>query len=106
MSLIKWTEEDGRVRLGLPSDLDLPMAQPLLDSLRAGLAASADVTVQADQVERISAACVQALVVAARDAAERGAAFTVAAPSEVLSEACEDLGLAAWLKEWSGESRA
>ncbi|MBF5096424.1 STAS domain-containing protein [Azospirillum sp. INR13] len=102
MSLIKWTEEDGgRIRLGLPSDLDLPMAQPLLDSLRAAFKASADVTVQADAVERISAACIQALVVAARDAADRGAAFVLAAPSEVLSEACEDLGLAAWLKQWS-----
>ncbi|WP_042443084.1 STAS domain-containing protein [Azospirillum sp. B510] len=102
MSLIKWTEEeDGRLRLGLPSDLDLPMAQPLLDSLRAALKASADVTVQADAVERVSAACVQVLVVAARDSAERGTAFAVAAPSEILSEACEDLGLAAWLKQWS-----
>ncbi len=102
MSLIKWTEEDdGRIRLGLPSDLDLPMAQPLLDSLRAAFKASADVTVQADAVERISAACIQALVVAARDAAERGAAFAILRPSDVLSEACEDLGLAAWLKQWS-----
>lgn len=101
MSLIKWTEEDGRVRLDLPGDLDLPMAQPLLDSLRAGLAASADVTVQAGVVERVSAACVQALVVASRDAAERSAGFAVATPSEILCEACEDLGLASWLKQWS-----
>ncbi len=101
MTLIKWSEEGGRVRLGLPSDLDLPMAQPLLDSLRAGFASSTGVTVQADAVERISAACVQVLVAAARDAADRGAAFAVAAPSEVLTDACEDLGLGAWLKQWS-----
>lgn len=101
MTLIKWSEDGGRVRLGLPSDLDLPMAQPLLDSLRAGFAASPDVTVQADAVERVSAACVQALVVAARDASSRGAAFAVADPSEALADACEDLGLAAWLKQWS-----
>lgn len=101
MTLIKWSEEAGRVRLGLPSDLDLPMAQPLLDSLRAGFAASRDVAVQADAVERVSAACIQALVVASRDAAERGAAFALAAPSEALADACEDLGLAAWLKQWS-----
>ncbi|CAO3414712.1 STAS domain-containing protein [Azospirillum endophyticum] len=101
MSLIKWTEDDGRVRLGLPSDLDLPMAQPLLDSLRAAFKASADVTVQAEAVERISAACIQALVVAARDAAGRGAAFAVATPSEIFAEACGDLGLAAWLTQWS-----
>lgn len=101
MTLIKWSEEAGRVRLGLPSDLDLPMAQPLLDSLRAGFAASRDVAVQADAVERVSAACIQALVVASRDAAERGSVFAVAAPSEALTDACEDLGLAVWLKQWS-----
>lgn len=101
MTLIKWSEEAGRVRLGLPSDLDLPMAQPLLDSLRAGFAASRDVAVQADAVERVSAACIQALVVASRDAAERGSVFAVAAPSEALADACEDLGLAVWLKQWS-----
>ncbi|WP_042695076.1 STAS domain-containing protein [Azospirillum sp. B506] len=101
MSLIKWTEEDdGRVRLGLPSDLDLPMAQPLLDSLRAAFKASVDVTVQADTVERISAACIQALVVASRDAAEQGIFFAILRPSEILAEACEDLGLAGWLKQW------
>ncbi|MBY6260560.1 STAS domain-containing protein [Azospirillum sp. 412522] len=102
MSLIKWTEgDDGRIRLGLPSDLDLPMAQPLLDSLRAAFKASADVTVQADAVERLSAACIQALVVAARDAAEQGISFAILRPSEILAEACEDLGLAGWLKQWS-----
>ena len=101
MTLIKWSEEDGRVRLGLPSDLDLPMAQPLLDNLRAGFATSTDVAVQAEIVERVSAACVQALVVASRDATERGARFAVVGPSEALTDACEDLGLAGWLKQWS-----
>jgi chemotaxis protein CheX len=101
MTLIKWTEEAGRVRLALPSDLDLPMAQPLLDSLRAAFAASADVTVHADAVERVSAACVQALVVATRDSAVRGAVFAIASPSESFAEACDDLGLQGWLKQWS-----
>ena len=88
MSLIKWTEEDdGRIRLGLPSDLDLPMAQPLLASLRAAFKASVDISVQA-------------LVVAARDAAEQGNSFAILRPSEVLADACEDLGLAGWLKQW------
>ncbi|MBP2300148.1 STAS domain-containing protein [Azospirillum picis] len=101
MSLIRWSELDGRVGLDLPGDLDLPMAQPLVDSLRAAFKASGDVTVRADSVERVSAACIQALVVASRDAAERGAAFALAAPSQTLLDACEDLGLAAWLNRWS-----
>lgn len=101
MTLIKWSEENGQVRLGLPGDLDLPMAQPLADSLRAAAAAAPCVLVQADAVERVSTACVQALVVAARDLAEHGGVFAVLSPSEALTEACEDLGLASWLKQWS-----
>lgn len=101
MTLIKWSEEGGQVRIGLPSDLDLPMAQPLVDSLRHGFATSDTVTVQADGVERISTACVQALLVASRHAAEQGATFAIAQPSEVLGEACDDLGLSPWLKQWS-----
>ena len=101
MTLIKWSDEGGQVRLGLPSDLDLAMAQPLVDSLRAGFAASDAVIVEANGVERVSTACVQALLVAARHAAEHNQKFAIAQPSEVLAEACEDLGLAPWLKQWS-----
>ncbi|WP_448204454.1 STAS domain-containing protein [Azospirillum sp. sgz302134] len=101
MTLIKWSDENGQVRLGLPSDLDLAMAQPLLDSLRAGFGASGTVIADASAVERVSTACVQALLVAARHAAEHNHTFAIAQPSEVLTEACEDLGLAPWLKQWS-----
>jgi len=101
VTLIKWSEENGRVHLGLPGDLDLAMAQPLVDSLRHGLGTSDAVTVQADAVERVSTACVQALVAASRHASESGQSFIIAQPSEVLAEACDDLGLSAWLKQWS-----
>ncbi|CAO3415594.1 STAS domain-containing protein [Azospirillum argentinense] len=101
MTLIKWSDEGGTVRLGLPSDLDLAMAQPLLESLRAGFAASQTVIAEAAAVERVSTACVQALLVASRHAAEQNRTFAIAQPSEVLAEACEDLGLDGWLKQWS-----
>lgn len=101
MTLIKWSEEAGEVRLGLPSDLDLAMAQPLVDSLRHGLGTSEKVLVQADGVERVSTACVQALLAASRHAEGAGQTFVIATPSEVLAEACDDLGLTAWLKQWS-----
>ncbi|WP_448189311.1 STAS domain-containing protein [Azospirillum sp. sgz301742] len=101
VTLIKWSEEAGQVRLGLPSDLDLAMAQPLVDSLRHGFGTSTDVLVQADAVERISTACVQALLAASRQAVDAGQTFIIAQPSEVLAEACDDLGLSAWLKQWS-----
>lgn len=101
MTLIKWSEEAGQVRLGLPSDLDLAMAQPLVDSLRHGLGTADRVLIQADGVERVSTACVQALLAASRHAVESGQSFIIAQPSAVLAEACDDLGLTAWLKQWS-----
>ena len=102
MTLIKWSEDAGQARLGLPSDLDLAMAQPLVDSLRHGLGTTTGtVVVQADAVERVSTACVQALLAASRHAADKGQTFIIAQPSEVLAEACDDLGLTAWLKQWS-----
>ena len=101
MTLIKWSDEGGPVRLGLPSDLDLAMAQPLLDSLRTGFGASDTVVADASAVERVSTACIQALLAASRHATEQNRTFAIAQPSEVLTEACEDLGLAPWLKQWS-----
>lgn len=101
MTLIKWSEEGGRVRLGLPSDLDLPMAQPLVDSLRHGFQTGESVTLMADAVERVSTACVQAMLIAAAHATETGRGFAIATPSEALRDTCDDLGLGPWLKQWS-----
>lgn len=100
VALIKWNEEGGHVRLGLPSDMDLPMAQPLVDSLRHAFAVGDKVDILADGVERISTACVQALLVASRTAAEGGQTFAVVGPSVPFADACSDLGLADWLKQW------
>ncbi|MGQ9366745.1 STAS domain-containing protein [Azospirillum sp. ST 5-10] len=101
MAEIRWSEAEGRVTLGLPGDLDLAMAQPLLDGLRAGFAKAGTVVVQAEAVERLSTACLQALLAASRHAADRGCRFAVERPSPVLVGACEDLGLAPWLQQWS-----
>ncbi|CAK0759208.1 STAS domain-containing protein [Azospirillaceae bacterium] len=101
MSLIKWNEENGQVRLGVPSDLDLPMAAPLVDSLRHAFNVGESVVVLADAVERVSSACIQALIVASRYSVESGQKFKVLSPSASLVEACADLGVADWLKQWS-----
>ncbi|MEI8396440.1 MAG: STAS domain-containing protein [Rhodospirillaceae bacterium] len=100
MSLIKWNEEDGQVKLGLPSDLDLPMAQPLVDSLRHAFAVGDKIDVLAAGVERVSTACVQALLVASRTAAESRQVFAIVTPSAAFTDACSDLGLSDWLKQW------
>ncbi len=38
---------------------------------------------------------------AARHAAEHGQRFAIVQPSTVVVDACDDLGLSAWLKQWS-----
>ena len=100
VALIKWSEEEGRVKLGLPSDLDLPMAQPLVDSLRHAFAVGDTIDILADGVERVSTACVQALLVASRTAAESRQKFAIVGPSVSFADACSDLGLSDWLKQW------
>jgi len=100
VALIKWNEDEGHVKLGLPSDLDLPMAQPLVDSLRHAFAVGDTIEILADAVERVSTACIQALLVASRTAAESRQVFAVVGPSASFTEACSDLGLADWLKQW------
>jgi ABC-type transporter Mla MlaB component len=100
VALIKWNEEEGRVKLGLPSDLDLPMAQPLVDSLRHAFAVGDTIEILADGVERVSTACIQALLVASRTAAESRQVFSIVGPSDTFVSACSDLGLSDWLKLW------
>jgi anti-anti-sigma regulatory factor len=100
VALIKWNEEGGHVRLGLPSDLDLPMAQPLVDSLRHAFTVGDVIEVMAEDVERVSTAGIQALLVASRTAAEGRQVFAIVSPSASLVDACSDLGLSDWLNQW------
>jgi anti-anti-sigma regulatory factor len=99
-ALIKWSEENGGVRLGLPSDLDLAMAPPLVESLRHAFAVGDSVEVLAEGVERISTACIQALLAASRLASESGQGFVIVTPSEAIVDVCSDIGLGDWLKQW------
>lgn len=101
MNQIKWNEEGGTITIGLPGDLDLAMSGPLTESLRSALAAGKPVVVNADLVERISSAPIQALLIASREAAQQNQSFAIHRPSEVVSETCDDLGLAGWLEQWS-----
>jgi chemotaxis protein CheX len=98
---IRWMEEADEVRIGLPADLDLPMAQMLLDSLRHAFSTPRALRIEAEGVERVSTACVQILLAATQQATERGVVLVIVRPSAALSEICDDLGLADWLKQWS-----
>ena len=90
-----------RVTLTLPAELDLAAAPALVDALRQAFGAAGEIRVAAAAVERVSSAAIQALVAASRLAALSGQRFNVSGASEILSESCADLGLDAWLAEWS-----
>lgn len=98
--MIKWSEENGRIRLGLPSDLDLPMAPSLVETLRRAYVERDTVEVLAGDVERVSTACLQALIAASRQAGEGQLGFAIIAPSDGVVDACADLGLGEWLNQW------
>jgi chemotaxis protein CheX len=101
VSLIKWSEEGGEARIGLPGDLDLAMATPLADALRHALSTEKPIRIAADQVERIGSAPLQALLAATKAAEQRALSLVIAKPSEVFVETCDDLGLSGWLEKWS-----
>ena len=101
LPLVHSEDDAGKVTLSLPDDLDLPVAVPLVESLRAAFNEYSDIVVIAATVERASTAAVQALVAATRHADFSGQRFAIAAPSDVLTDVCNDLGLAGWLEEWS-----
>lgn len=101
MSLIKWSEEGGEARIGLPGDLDLAMAAPLADALRHALSTEKPIRIAADQVERVGSAPLQALLAATKTAEQRALSLVIAKPSEVFVETCGDLGLSGWLEKWS-----
>jgi chemotaxis protein CheX len=101
LPLVHSEDDAGKVTLSLPDDLDLPVAVPLVESLRAAFNEYSDIVVIAATVERASTAAAQALVAATRHAEFSGQRFAIAAPSDVLTDVCNDLGLAGWLEEWS-----
>lgn len=101
MTGIRWIEETDRIGIGLPADLDLPMAQTLLDASRHALSTPRAIRVDAEAVERMSTACAQILVAASRSAVERGVEFAIIHPSDALVAFCADIGLADWLRRWS-----
>lgn len=98
---IRLTEDDEGVRITLPGDLDLGMSANLVENLRHAAKSGKPVRVEADRVERVGTAPLQALMIASREAERRGSSFGIVAPSEVFAETCGDLGLDSWLEKWS-----
>ena len=94
-------DSNGRLEIELPGVVDLPSSAELRDILLDALArdSAADVVLKAGGVERLSTACVQ--VILAATAGFKGAArrFEVETPSNAVTEAFAQLGLAADLQK-------
>jgi chemotaxis protein CheX len=78
----------------LPPLLDLPGAEPLCRELLARMLAAEPTVLDGSQVTRVSTPSAQVLVAARRSAEARGLSFKLNAPSNVLTEALTDLGIA------------
>lgn len=92
------TEDSESVSI-LPATLDRLAAESLCRTLQDGLLAGRPLQLDGSGVERVSTACLQVLLAAARSAAAREVPFAVTAPSDALIEALADLGLAGTLPD-------
>jgi anti-anti-sigma regulatory factor len=81
-------------RLVLPSLLDITAAELLCRLLIDCLSTVSSIVIEGADVARVSTAAIQVLLAAAGDATSRGISFRLNEPSEALSCALADLGLA------------
>lgn len=102
--MIDVAEQDGVTRLTLPGTLDQRTAAPLREAFLSAVGAGRAVVVDAAAVDRLSTACIQVLIAAGRAVQAAGQTFTVAAPSEALVSAFDDLGLFPVMMTWKIEA--
>ena len=77
----------------LPAELGLVAAEPLRAELASAIDAGIPLEIDGAAVERISTACLQVLLAAARAAARGDLSFRIVNPSQVLTDAVRDLAL-------------
>jgi anti-anti-sigma regulatory factor len=94
------TVAEGTVVVSLGSALDALAAAPLHLALADASARDMDVRLRGEDIERVSTPSLQVLLAAAREVEAQGHDFALAAPSATLTQALEDLGLAAEVKRW------
>lgn len=83
----------------LAPDLDLTQARPLLEEMIARYRLG-EIRIQAAEVYRVSTACVQVLMSAARSASNASVVFSIDNPSEAFLKALCDLGVETEFKNW------
>ena len=85
----------------LPVNLDISEAAGLKKALMLAVDADRDLTLDASDVERMSAACAQILIAADREVEERGRRVRFSAASAVMKTAMTELGLGQLMEKWS-----
>lgn len=91
------TGQDEAFVHALPSVVDLAAAEQLHHSLQESCAHDIALVINGAAVQRVSTACVQVLVAAARASRARNVGFSLDLPSPSLLTAISDLGLASYL---------
>jgi len=94
-------DANGRLEIELPGMIDLPGSAELRDILLDALArdSAADVVLKAGGVERLSTACIQVVLAAANGFAGTARRLEVDSPSNAVTEAFAQLGLATDLQK-------
>lgn len=95
-------QSDGdNVVIGLVSILDMSVADDLLSQLRESVAGHKNLSLNAQNVERLSTPCVQIMLAAATEIENKGGRFTVENASKGFERSMRELGLSDHLKNWS-----
>jgi chemotaxis protein CheX len=95
-------QSDGdNVIIGLVSILDMSVADDFLSQMREGVAGHKNLSLNAQNVERLSTPCVQIMLSAAAEIENKGGRFTVENISKGFERSMRELGLSDHLKNWS-----
>ncbi len=94
---------ESEVRVPLVADLDLFAAESLRDALCEAIDHGKRLVLDGSRVERLSTACIQVLLSAARTIERDGREMRLEDPSPALISAFADLGLSSEIVHWSAD---
>ncbi len=90
-----------KVEIRLPAQLDLASLTALKEELTSAATSANSLIVDGSNVERVGTPAIQLILAAAKAFSGEGRQFTLEAPSQPLSAAFDDLGLAEVTRQWS-----
>ena len=90
-----------KVAIKLPAQLDMTALSGLREELVAAMESAGTLQVDGSRVERVGTPAIQLLLATAKAFSAEGRRFVLKSPSEALSSALDDLGLALDTGQWS-----